>query len=190
MGKREYIFEKQDYNNDNGMLTSVWGPSLWHVLHCISVNYPLKPTSEDKKHYKTFIMSLKYVLPCKYCRDNLTTNLKKVPLTATVLKTRESFSKWLYKLHDMVNTSLSKKSNMTFRDVQDRYEHFRARCSKTDKKVQNGGGDKNKKTNKKKELGCVDSIYGVKARCQLHIVPKTQKGNSVIIDKKCIGKHT
>ena len=28
------------------MLTSVWGPSLWHSLHTISFNYPVKPTKE------------------------------------------------------------------------------------------------------------------------------------------------
>jgi len=27
------------YNSDEGMLTKVWGPPLWHVLHTISFNY-------------------------------------------------------------------------------------------------------------------------------------------------------
>ena len=40
------------------MLTSVWGPSLWHTLHTISFNYPVKPTKQQKKHYKTLIMNL------------------------------------------------------------------------------------------------------------------------------------
>ena len=51
--KNEYVFTKKDYNNANGMLTSVWGPSFWHVLHTISVNYPVKPSCDDKQHYKT-----------------------------------------------------------------------------------------------------------------------------------------
>ena len=53
------------------MLTSVWGPSMWHYLHTMSFNYPVKPTPEEKKHYKEFILSLQHVLPCKYCRINL-----------------------------------------------------------------------------------------------------------------------
>lgn len=179
-----YIFSKEDYNNNNGILTSVWGPSLWHSLHCISVNYPVNPTTEDKKNYKNFIMSLRYVLPCGKCRENLKENLKKHPLSANDLKNRENFSKWMYKLHEVVNKSLGKRSGLTFRDVQDRYEHFRARCGhkkpSNNVSVQSGGG--------KKELGCVNSIYGVKAKCQLHIVPQSNKGCSIMIDKKCIGK--
>ena len=38
------------------------GSSLWHSLHTISFNYPVKPTRNDKKNYKRFIMDLKYVL--------------------------------------------------------------------------------------------------------------------------------
>ena len=181
--KNNYVFTKKEYSNSNGMLTSVWGPSFWHVLHTISVNYPIKPSCDDKQHYKAFVMSLKHVLPCKYCRDNFENNLKKIPLNADVLKNRENFSKWMYKLHETVNRSLGKKSGLKFRDVQDRYEHFRARCS-SDKKannktVQKGGN----------ELGCTKSIYGVKARCKLHIVPHSQKGESLSIDAKCKGKH-
>ena len=36
-------FKKEDFNSPDGMLTSVWGPSLWHSLHAISFNYPIKP---------------------------------------------------------------------------------------------------------------------------------------------------
>ena len=30
---------KKDYLSGDGMLTSVWGPSLWHYLHTMSFNY-------------------------------------------------------------------------------------------------------------------------------------------------------
>ena len=192
MAKNNYVFSKKDYNNPNGMLTSVWGPSFWHVLHTISVNYPVNPTCEDKEHYKNFIMSLRYVLPCKYCRDNLLKNLKKTPLNTDALKNRENFSKWMYKLHETVNKSLGKTNELKFRDVQDRYEHFRARCS-SDKKANNKKVSNTSKTiqkgGKKQHLGCTNSIYGVKARCKLHIVPQTHKGDSLLIHDKCKGKR-
>ena len=60
------------------MLTTVWGPSLWHTLHTISFNYPVKPTLQDKKNYKRFIMNLRYVLPCKYCRMNFKKKFKRI----------------------------------------------------------------------------------------------------------------
>ena len=47
-------FNDNDYNSGEGMLTSVWGPSMWHTLHTISFNYPVNPTEEDKKNYKIF----------------------------------------------------------------------------------------------------------------------------------------
>ena len=68
---------KDDYNNTNGFMTSIWGPPLWMILHIISFNYPIKPTIEDKNNYYNYILSLKNILPCKYCRDNFLNNLKK-----------------------------------------------------------------------------------------------------------------
>ena len=103
------------------MLTSVWGPSLWHYLHTMSFNYPVNPTDVQKKYYKQFVMSLKYVLPCKYCRMNLRKNLKAVPLTNTALKNRDNFSKWMYDLHEHINTMLKKKSVLSYEDVRERY---------------------------------------------------------------------
>ena len=72
---RHRTFKKKDFNSGDGMLTSVWGPSLWHYLHVMSFNYPVKPTKQQKKHYKNFILLLKHVMPCKYCRINLRKNL-------------------------------------------------------------------------------------------------------------------
>ena len=48
------IFNKSDFKSGDGMLTSVWGPSLWHYLHTMSFNYPIHPTAQQKKHYKYF----------------------------------------------------------------------------------------------------------------------------------------
>jgi len=122
------IFNEHDYNSEDGMLTSVWGPSLWHTLHTISFNYPIKPSKEQKNFYKDFFTNLKNVLPCKYCRDNYVLNLKKYKINSKVLKNRESFSRWVYNLHEHINTNLNKKSGLSYEEVRDRYEHFRSRC--------------------------------------------------------------
>jgi hypothetical protein len=173
-------FNKNDFNSGDGMLTSVWGPSMWHSLHTISFNYPVKPISEDKKNYYQFFLSLKKVLPCKYCRLNYVKNLKVVPLTMKTMKNRNTLSKWLYELHEEVNKMLGKKSNLTYEDVKLRYEMFRSRCLVKPKK---------KKTRKKKiESGCVQPLYGKKSKCVINIVPKDTKCKSFNIDKKCILK--
>ncbi len=44
---KQCVFDKNDYNSGEGMLTSVWGPNLWHVMHTMSFNYPVNPTEQD-----------------------------------------------------------------------------------------------------------------------------------------------
>ena len=180
---RKKIYSKKDFKSKDGMLTSVWGPSLWHYLHTMSFNYPVNPTNVQKKYHKQFIMSLKYVLPCKYCRMNLRKNLKAVPITDTVLKNRDNFSKWMYDLHEHINTMLKKKSGLSYEDVRERYEHFRARCSETsvDKIV-----EELKKIKNKKEKGCETPLYGHKAKCVIKIVPKENNEETFQMDEACI----
>ena len=126
---KKRTFRKKDYYSGDGMLTTVWGPSMWHYLHTMSFNYPIHPSTDDKKYYRDFILSLQHVLPCKYCRINLTKNFKAFPLRAEDMKNRESFSRYVYKLHELVNKMLKKKSGLSYCDVRERYEHFRARCT-------------------------------------------------------------
>ena len=89
------VFHESDYHSNDGMLTSVWGPSLWHVLHTISFNYPTRPTHKDKERYRTFILSLRHVLPCSYCRKNYQKNLKLSGFNRNVFRNRDTFSRWV-----------------------------------------------------------------------------------------------
>ena len=109
-------FNETDFNSGDGMLTSVWGPSLWHSLHTISFNYPVKPTQSEKKNYYDFFLSLKNILPCKYCRENYLKNIKSVPLNMKTMDSRHTVSKWLYDLHEEINTMLGKKSNLSYEE--------------------------------------------------------------------------
>ena len=190
------IYQEDDYMSGEGMLTSVWGPPLWHVLHTISFNYPVNPTLQHKKNYMKFIHNLKYVLPCKYCRMNLKKNFKSLPLTMKDMKNRHTFSLYVYNLHEHVNKMLHKKSNLTFEEVRERYEHFRSRCTKDTKKNKKYEvralklKNKTRKIKKgKKEKGCVEPLYGKKSKCLIKIVPKEKKVKTFQIDKKCIKKR-
>ena len=165
------------------MLTSVWGPSLWHFLHIMSFNYPVKPTMTEKKSYYYFIINLQSILPCKYCRENLTKNFLSHPLKMYHLKNRNTFSKYVYDLHEIVNKMLKKKSGLTYKQVRTRYEHFRARCTKRDYKKKLF---KFKKT--QKEKGCVEPFYGNKSKCIIKIVPENKKCETFQMDNKCIRK--
>jgi hypothetical protein len=181
--RKKRIFKRNEYSSGDGMLTTVWGPSMWHFLHTMSFNYPVNPTEADKEHYREFVINLQYVLPCKYCRQNLTNNFKIFPLNKCEMQNRETFSRYIYKLHEMVNKLLKKKSGLSYCDVRERYEHFRSRC--TDEKPKIFDFKKTLK-NKKKEKGCTEPLYGKKAKCIIKIVPQEEKGNTMQIDKKCI----
>jgi hypothetical protein len=181
--KKNNTYKKSDFNSGDGMLTTVWGPAMWHYLHTMSFNYPVEPTLENKKHYRDFVLNLRNVLPCKYCRINLANNLKKKPLMMCHMKSRETFSRYIYELHETVNRMLNKKSNLTYCDVRERYEHFRSRCTDEKPKVFTF---KKTKTIKKKEKGCTEPLYGKKAKCVINIVPQEDKTATFQMDKKCI----
>ena len=171
--KNNKVFTYKHFNSGEGMLTAVWGPSLWHYLHAISFNYPCNPTSQDKKYYKQFLTNLKYTLPCKYCRINLSKNFKSLPLSSCVFTNRHTFSKYVYLLHEHINKMLGKKSGLSYRMVRDLYENFRAHCVIE------------KKQTRKKEKGCTEPLYGKKAKCIIKIVPQEHKCNTFQMNKSC-----
>lgn len=158
--KKSRIFTRKNYRANDGMMTSIWGPSLWHFLHTMSFNYPVLPNKREKKQYKDFMVSVKDILPCKYCRDNLRDYYKRNPLNSKVMKSRDTFSRYVYNLHEDVNRRLKKKSNISYYDVRDLYEHFRARCSKE---------------KRKSRKQCADPLNGKKSKCILSIVPMEKK---------------
>jgi hypothetical protein len=175
--KNNRIFKKSDLSSGDGMLTTVWGPSIWLFLHTMSFNYPVDPTIEDKHNYRQFILSLQHVLPCKYCRLNIKKNFKKLPIQMSDMKNRETFSKYVYHLHELVNDMLGKKSGLSYCDVRERFEHFRARCT-VDQFIEE------KKT--KKEKGCVEPLYGKKSKCITKIVPQDSKNDTFQMDETCL----
>lgn len=181
--RKQRVFKKSDYNAGDGMITSSWGPAIWHSLHMMSFNYPVKPTLEDKHNYRNFVLNLRHVLPCKYCRMNLKTNFKQLPLKMSHMKNRDTFSRYIYELHELVNKMLHKKSNLSYCDVRERYEHFRARCTEEKPKL-----FKFKKLAKtqKKEKGCTEPLYGKKAKCIIKIVPQEEKSETFQMDEKCM----
>jgi hypothetical protein len=164
-------FSSADYDSGNGMMTTIWGPPLWHVLHTMSFNYPVRPTAADKKRYADFVRSLAFTLPCGKCRQNLTRNLRSVPLTGSSLASRAAFSRWMYRFHEHVNRGLGKKSGLSYEQVRDRYEHFRARCVAPTPRV---------------ESGCTGELGGrKKSKCVLKIVPHDDACKSLVIDQRC-----
>ena len=181
--RRPRVFSKKNYLSNDGMMTTVWGPSMWHYMHAMSFNYPVNPSADQKKHYKNFVLNLQHTLPCGACRKNLTNNFKAHPLKACHLKNRTTFSRYIYDLHEVVNKMLGKDSGLTYCQVRERYEHFRARCIENKLKKFNF---RNKTAKKKKEKGCTEPLYGKKAKCIIKIVPQDHKCKTLQIHNKCL----
>ena len=175
--KKTNTFSNNDLDSNNGMLTSVWGPSMWFTLHIISFNYPVKPTKDQKKEYFNFFKNLGNILPCSYCRLNYKKNIKSVKLDMSVMKNRKTLSLWLYNLHNEINKMLGKKFNLSYDEVRQNYEIFRARCLKPK--------EEEKYSKKIKELGCTKPFYGVKSKSVISIVPRNKKCKTFKIDNRC-----
>lgn len=113
------------------MDTRFWGPSAWKLLHLLSFAY--EPSK--KKEYERFFQILPFVLPCKYCRANLVEHYEVLPID---LRSKEAFSKWLYKLHGLVNKKLrsqgmSVPSDPSFSEVKEIYtQRLNYGCTKTE----------------------------------------------------------
>lgn len=194
MGTRKIrrVYTASEYNSNDGMLTSVWGPAIWHYLHTMSFNYPVEPSQEDKQHYRDFVLSLRHVLPCGKCRKNLNKNFRKLPLTMKDMESRTTFSKYIYDLHETVNTMLNKKSGLSYEEIRERYEHFRARCARPLEEIEKvvaGARQKRSATSRRKknnEKGCTVPLYGKKARCLIQIVPNDIKTQTLRVDNRCV----
>ena len=123
---------QSDYSK-NGMQTRVWGPAGWVFLHCIAQNYPQEPTQEQKKDYLEFFRLISKVLPCRYCRESYQDFIDQpdTKLKESVMKNRNTFSKWLFDVHNKVNKKLGIKDCVTFKQVTEKYESFRSKCTKS-----------------------------------------------------------
>ena len=193
-------YSEKDYQSNDGMLVSVWGPSQWHFLHTMSFNYPVQPTALQKKQYRNYMLNLKNVLPCGKCRKNLVKNYEKLPLTMAHMQSRYTFSKYVYDLHELINEMLNKKSGLTYEMVRERYEHFRARCaippakkpktaSSTKRRFSGFLMKKTRKSKSAKEKGCTEPLVGEKSKCILKIVPEKTKCDTFSMDNKCVKRR-
>ena len=120
-----------DDSKTNGLITKIWGPHFWETLHCVSFGYPLEPSEEQKKTYRQFFISVKDVLPCKYCRDSYTNFILTedgTKLLESDLSNRDNLTRYIYKLHNRINTKLGITYNVTYEDIVKKYESYRAVC--------------------------------------------------------------
>ena len=111
----------------DGFDPKIWGPAAWHFLHTVSYSFPESPTTLEKHTYGEFLLVFGKVLPCKMCRDNFSNNMKAAGWDHAgthddqpVLQNRESFSNFIWKLHEQVNSEISRDTAPKFTDAEKR----------------------------------------------------------------------
>ncbi len=110
------------------MNSSIWGPSAWNFLHCITMEYPFHPSDEEKENYKIFFNQLKYVLPCQECKEHFKTITKKYPIDKH-LNSQKSLFKYIFKIHNLVSKKLNKKT-YSFKEIEKFYLNLSKNCNK------------------------------------------------------------
>lgn len=117
-------------NDDFGLLPRIWGPHMWKALHCITFNYPKSPTNEQKQKCRIFFETLGNFLPCESCSKSYLNFISEGPtkICDDVFMNRETLTRWLYDVHELVNKKLGISYGVTFEEICERYESFRAKC--------------------------------------------------------------
>lgn len=115
-------------HSHNGLITKIWGESAWIFNHCVTFDYPVCPTTSQKKKCKKYFELLGEMLPCRYCRESYKYFIAhgKTALTDSVLESRDNLVEWFYNIHNAVNEKLEMDYGITLSDHVDKYESFRA----------------------------------------------------------------
>ena len=125
---RSIVNKQIDMDPQNGFISTVWGPALWMVIHCISLNYPLVPTQIDKQRYRAWFEGLQHVLPCGTCRTNFKQNLVDIGYDPQIhFQSRLQFANMVFELHNAIRVLQCKPVTMTFAQCVLTYEQFRAK---------------------------------------------------------------
>jgi hypothetical protein len=86
---------------------TIWGPSYWFFLHNVAFNYPLYPTTIQKKIHFRLIHNFHEFLPNKSIAGLFVKLLEQYPITP-YLDSKPDFIKWVHFMHNKINVRLDK----------------------------------------------------------------------------------
>lgn len=111
---------------------NIWGPKLWNIIFDICWNLDnSKLNSTQKQSVQLFFASLKYLLPCKYCRSSYVQFYGE--LDGSPPFNSEQALKWAYDLRNKVNVKLKKQDKPpTFEKVLRRMKTYQSLASQND----------------------------------------------------------
>lgn len=118
-----------DQPENYGLITKIWGPPMWESLFCVAFGYPVNPTPQHKQNYKEFFKLLSFVLPCCMCRNSYAEYItnSSFALSDEVMISRNTLTKWLWNIKELVNNKLGKTYDETYEDICNKYESYRGK---------------------------------------------------------------
>ncbi len=88
------------------------GRASWTFLHTLAAQYPERPTRQQKRDVRNLIDILTRMYPCGECARHFKEVVGAHP---PEVGTREEFSQWMCRVHNVVNRSLGKPTfNCTY----------------------------------------------------------------------------
>ncbi len=107
-----------------------WGHPLWQLLHGLAEyigNQYIPMMAADEAHEIVFILKdIEKIMPCALCRAHYQTYRKTHSIDVFQqmrgYQLREAVRKWLYNLHEEVNTSREIQSNITLEMLPELYK--------------------------------------------------------------------
>lgn len=94
------------------------GRATWRLLHTMAARYPEQPDDQRKQRTSQFLDLLSHLYPCPQCAAHMRTMFAENP---PQLNSQEQFSKWMCKVHNIVNERL-KKPIFPCEDVDAHYD--------------------------------------------------------------------
>ena len=97
-------------NNSGSADPTKWGPHLWAYLHYSAINYPHKPSKEQKEAMKDWLTCLSATIPCKNCSHHYGKYIQKhTNELDDICSSKNKLFNFLVDIHNKVNKRNGKR---------------------------------------------------------------------------------
>ncbi len=94
-----------------------WQPLTWHLFHTMALNY----NKDYQSEYIKFFHSIKFIIPCKVCKEHFIKNITSKPEMYIENNINEDkFFNWTIDLHNSVN-KMNHLSQWSYQQAKEYY---------------------------------------------------------------------
>ena len=98
---------------EQGVSPGKWGQSMWRMLHGLALLVRTEPDREKTDLMYVLLHTLRLLLPCRMCRENMERHMHRMPIPARrdgEAESAESVRVWLHDMHNAVNVIRGKRT--------------------------------------------------------------------------------